>query len=126
MNSMTGLSVWQMKIWQAMGYLVSHGTITYVGTSNFTPGQIKRGQKVAKKMGMMGLISEQHHFSKNRFWEGPENYEGVGYISYKSLERGSLAPEGAGWALDNEADVVLVGASSVEQLTEVVEATYGQ
>ena len=116
------------EIWQAMAQLISTSDITYVGTSNFTPSQIHKSRLEANHLRMMGVVSEQNHFSEFHNWTDPSSYheENVGFIAYKALERGRLAPNGVRWALDNGADVVLVGASSVEQLEEVVRATWAE
>ncbi|MDM7915717.1 MAG: aldo/keto reductase [Candidatus Eisenbacteria bacterium] len=47
------------EIWQAMEVLIRDGKVLYVGTSNFAAWQIVRGQAVAQKRHLLGLVSEQ-------------------------------------------------------------------
>jgi NDP-hexose 2,3-enoyl reductase len=47
------------EIWEAMDVLRQQGKILYVGSSNFAGWHIAQGQEAARRLGTLGLVSEQ-------------------------------------------------------------------
>ncbi|MEU8250459.1 aldo/keto reductase [Nonomuraea sp. NPDC048916] len=47
------------EVWQAMDILIRQGKVRYVGSSNFAGWNIAAGQETAKRVGGLGLVSEQ-------------------------------------------------------------------
>ncbi|MFG1944133.1 aldo/keto reductase [Nonomuraea sp. NPDC048826] len=47
------------EIWQAMDILIRQGKVRYVGSSNFAGWNLAAGQETARRVGGLGLVSEQ-------------------------------------------------------------------
>jgi aryl-alcohol dehydrogenase-like predicted oxidoreductase len=87
------------EIWQAMELLVQQGKIIYVGSSNFAGWHIARGNELAARRHLLGLVCEQ---SKYNLTERTVELEvlpacagyGMGFIPYSPLASGALAGSG--------------------------------
>lgn len=51
------------ECWQAYETLIKQGKIVYAASSNFAAWHIAQANGVAKSLGMLGLVSEQHKYS---------------------------------------------------------------
>jgi len=84
------------EVWEAMDVLRHQGKITYVGSSNFAGWHIVQAQESARRLGMLGLVSEQSRY--NLFLRDLElevlpaaQAYGVGVIAYSPLHAGLLS-----------------------------------
>jgi aryl-alcohol dehydrogenase-like predicted oxidoreductase len=51
------------EIWEAFGVLRQQGKVLYFGSSNFAGWHLAQGQEAARRLGMLGLASEQSIYS---------------------------------------------------------------
>ena len=83
------------ETWQAFDTLVKQGKIVYVGSSNFAGWHIATANQEAKKLHMMGLVSEQSKYSlitraiELEVLPACQHY-GLGVIPWSPLEGGTL------------------------------------
>jgi aryl-alcohol dehydrogenase-like predicted oxidoreductase len=91
------------EIWQAYDVLIKQGKVIYAGSSNFAGWHIATAQAEAKKLGMVGLVSEQSKYSllsraiELEVLPAAKHY-GLGVIPWSPLEGGIL-----GGALEKQA-----------------------
>lgn len=84
------------EIWQAFEILIAQGKVLYIGSSNFSAGQIYKTQFAAEKKGLFGLVSEQSIFN---LIERSVEFEvlsaikdiGMGFMPWSPLAGGLLA-----------------------------------
>lgn len=51
------------ELWEAFECLVRQGKVDYVGSCNFSGGQLAEAQAVAERRGYMGLVTAQHRYN---------------------------------------------------------------
>lgn len=51
------------EVWEAMTVLIQQGKVIYVGSSNFAGWNIAQANEAAKRVGTLGLVSEQSKYS---------------------------------------------------------------
>ena len=84
------------EIWQAVDVLVQQGKVVYAGSSNFAGWHIVAANEAARARHMVGLVSEQSHYSllcrtpELEVVPACEAY-GVGLIPWSPLGQGLLA-----------------------------------
>lgn len=112
------------EIWQAMDRLISHGKITYVGSSNFPGWAIARANEKALARQRLGLVSEQSLYN---LLERRVELEvlpacrayGVGLIPWSPLAGGLLGePHGGDSGRRRSADLQQELASRKAQLDQ--------
>ncbi len=84
------------EIWQAMGQLITSGQISYVGSSNFAAWNIVQANEMARRLGFLGLVSEQSVYNLTKRAIELEvipacRAYGVGVICWSPLAGGLLA-----------------------------------
>jgi aryl-alcohol dehydrogenase-like predicted oxidoreductase len=87
-------STWD-ETWDALERLIRSGQVDYVGTSNGSAWEIMKGQEVARRRNLLGIVNEQHVY--NPIIRQPE-YEvlpmaldqGIGITLMSPLYRGVL------------------------------------
>jgi aryl-alcohol dehydrogenase-like predicted oxidoreductase len=84
------------ELWEAFEGLVRQGKVDYIGSCNFTGGDLNKAQTVARERHFMGLVSEQHRY--NLIDRSPElgvlpaaKELGIGVILWSPMARGLLA-----------------------------------
>jgi aryl-alcohol dehydrogenase-like predicted oxidoreductase len=83
------------ETWQAYDTLIKQGKVIYAGSSNFAGWHIATAQAEAKKIGIVGLVSEQSKYSlMSRAVElevlPASQHYGLGVIPWSPLEGGLL------------------------------------
>jgi aryl-alcohol dehydrogenase-like predicted oxidoreductase len=84
------------EVFEAMDVLRHQGKITYLGSSNFAGWHLAQAQEHARRLGVLGLVSEQ---SRYNLFERTIELEllpaarayGIGVIAYSPLHAGLLA-----------------------------------
>jgi aryl-alcohol dehydrogenase-like predicted oxidoreductase len=110
------------EIWQAFGSLAGQGKIVYTGSSNFAGWDIATACQEARRLGMMGLASEQSIYHLNNRMIELEvipacRHYGLGLIAWSPLGGGLL-----GGALEKAA----TGRRKSEDLQKAVEKNRGK
>ena len=84
------------EVWQAMGQLITSGQISYVGSSNFAAWNIVQANEAARRMNLLGLVSDQSVYNLTKRTIELElipacRAYGVGVICWSPLAGGMLA-----------------------------------
>jgi len=84
------------EVWEAMDVLRHQGKIIYVGSSNFAGWHLVQAQEAARRLGTLGLVSEQSRYSlfqraiELEVLPAAQAY-GIGVIAYSPLHAGLLS-----------------------------------
>ncbi len=84
------------EVWEAMDVLRHQGKIIYVGSSNFAAWHLVQAQEAARRLGVLGLVSEQSRYNlfersiELEVLPAAEAY-GIGVIAYSPLHAGLLS-----------------------------------
>ncbi len=83
------------EVWNAMDALVGQGKAIYVGSSNFAGWDIATACQEARRLGSLGLVSEQSIYNLNNRWVELEvipacRHYGMGLIPWSPLAGGLL------------------------------------
>jgi len=94
MHHVDRLAGWE-EIWEAMSVLRMQGKILYVGSSNFAGWHLAQAQEAARRLGTLGLVSEQSIYNliertvELEVLPAAEHY-GIGIIPWSPLHGGLL------------------------------------